>query len=274
MTASDETARRPTTFAEAWHAWFDYRCGGLCPLRLGTIDGYESSWRCHIEPRLGATPLTEIDGVTIARPVVDLSTHGLSPMGISKSLAMVRACLRWHYRMGTFAVDPTPWFDAPPPLSVERTILTLAQVERLIAVIPEYYRPMVTFSAYTGVRLGELTAITWADIDFEKRTVRIDKSLYRGQLQRSTKSGYNRVVPIPIHVVEVLREYSRAVPTRRRRGSRSPTRRARRSTTAASALASGTPQCARPTCRPASASTTSGTRAHRSICTTAPRSAR
>jgi integrase len=156
--------------------------------------------------------LTEVDGRTIAGLVVAISAQGKSPKSLHNTLIPVRACLRWHYRMGTFDRDPTPWFDSPAPPPNERRILTIAQIERLIDAMPAFYRPLVMFAAYTGVRLGELRAITWADIDFTTRMVRIDKTYFRSQLQRSTKSGHDRDVPLPPHVVECLQDWRGCCP--------------------------------------------------------------
>jgi site-specific recombinase XerD len=106
---------RTATVADAWHTWLAYRRCGARPLRLSTIAGYESSWRCHLEAGLGPVALTEIDGRTIAGLVVAISAQGKSPKSLHNTLIPVRACLRWHYRMGTFDRDPTPWFDSPAP---------------------------------------------------------------------------------------------------------------------------------------------------------------
>ena len=197
----------PSTFADAWHTWLRYRACGQRPLRLSTLADYESIYRCHLGPHLGEVPLPEIDGTTIAGLVVALSAEGVRPKRLANVLVPLRACLRWHHRMGAFGRDPTPWFDAPAAPADERRILTIEQLERLIAALPASYRPLVTFAAYTGVRLGELRALTWADIDLEARTARIDKTLYRDRLQRSTKTGYDRTVPIPAHVADVLRAW-------------------------------------------------------------------
>lgn len=157
-------------------------------------------------------PLTEIGGTTIARLVVAISARGKSAKSLHNTLIPVRACLRWHYRMGTFDRDPTRWFDSPAPPANERNILTIAQIECLVTATPASYRPLVTFLAYTGVRLGEMRAITWADVDFDTQMVRIDKTYFRDQLQRSTKSGHDRDVPLPPHVVASLREWRTGCP--------------------------------------------------------------
>lgn len=196
-----------TTLADAWRTWLAYRSCGARPLRLSTLTDYESIWRRHLGPHLGDLPLAEVDGTTIARLVVALSSENIRPKRLANVLVPLRACLRWHHRMGAFDRDPTPWFDASAPPADERRILTIEQVEQLIAAAPAYYRPLVTFAAYTGVRLGELCALTWDAVDLEARTARIDKTLYRGHLQRSTKTGYDRVVPLGSHLAKVLADW-------------------------------------------------------------------
>jgi len=39
------------------------------------------------------------------------------------------------------------------------------------------YRTMITLAIYGGMRMGELAALEWNDIDFEKGNLTINKSL-------------------------------------------------------------------------------------------------
>ena len=58
-----------------------------------------------------------------------------------------------------------------------------------------------------GTRAGEQRALTWDDLDLAAGTALIDKTYFRTTLQRSTKTGRDRTVPVPPHVVAVLREW-------------------------------------------------------------------
>ncbi len=50
---------------------------------------------------------------------------------------------------------------------------------------------------YEGLRIGEAMALTWADVDFEKRTITINKSIERdGTLGTPKTATSNRVVPL------------------------------------------------------------------------------
>ena len=81
------------------------------------------------------------------------------------------------------------------------------EIERLLAELPARHRPFVAFAAYVGTRAGETRALTWPDIDLAARTARIDKTYYRDRLQRSTKTGHDRTVPLPSHIATMLAEW-------------------------------------------------------------------
>ena len=204
--------RAPATLATAWALWLAYRSQGTRPLRASTLADYRSIYRRHIGPALGATPLAELDGMTIARFVIALSDAGLSAKRLSNVLVPLRACLRWHHRLGSLKCDPSAWFEPGAPAADERRILSVAELERLLDALPPEHRPFVAFAAYTGCRAGEQRALTWDDVDLTQGLARIDKTYYRQRLQRSTKTGYDRTIPLPPHVVELLAEWRRECP--------------------------------------------------------------
>lgn len=71
---------------------------------------------------------------------------------------------------------------------------------------------------WTGMRLGELLALTMEDFDFEKNTVRINKSYQRLQGQdvittpKTPKS--NRTIKLPKFLAEEMQEYLQCYMTR------------------------------------------------------------
>ena len=203
----------PATLADAWALWLAYRQAGTRPLRASTLADYESIYRAHIGPRLGETALVTIDGAAIARFTVAMHAAGVRPKRAGNVLVPLRACLRWHHRLGSLERDPSQWFDASAPAADERRILTIAQVEELIAATPAAYRAFVMTAAYTGMRMGELRALTWDDVDLDARTASITKTYYREQLQRSTKTGHDRIAPLPAHVAQALHDWRASRPS-------------------------------------------------------------
>jgi integrase len=208
----DTTADPSPSFVEAWGLWVSYRRHGTHPLRDSTLADYESIYRRHLEPAFGALRLDQLDGATIARFSIASTSAGVSAKRLSNVLVPLRACLRWHYRIGVIERDPSAWFDTPTPAADERRILTPQQIEALVQATPHYYRPFIEFAAYVGTRAGEQRALTWADVDLVTHTVSITKTYYRNTLQRSTKTGRGRQAPLPPHVAATLVEWRTVCP--------------------------------------------------------------
>lgn len=57
---------------------------------------------------------------------------------------------------------------------------------------------------YTGARKGELLALTWADIDFEKNEINIDKTEYQRQITSPKKKASTRKLLMPFFVMDML----------------------------------------------------------------------
>lgn len=202
--AGDATQRPSPSFSEAWELWLAYRQHGTRPLRDSTLADYRSIYRRHLQPAFGDTPLASVDGAGIARFSVASTAAGMSPKRLSNVLVPLRACLRWRHRIGELPRDPSPWFERSMSAADERLTLSPAQIEDLLDQLPSSYRPFVEFAAYVGTRAGEQRALTWSDIDLRVGTARITKTYYRTHLQRSTKTGRDRTVPLPPHICTML----------------------------------------------------------------------
>jgi integrase len=63
-------------------------------------------------------------------------------------------------------------------------------------------------AAFTGLRMGELLALRWRDVDFAGSTVRVRASYYAGQLT-TPKSGKVRAVPLAPDVASALAQLGR-----------------------------------------------------------------
>ena len=53
----------------------------------------------------------------------------------------------------------------------KRRAFTLDEINRILAVADEEWRSLVKFGLYTGQRLGDLTTLTWAQIDLERSEI-------------------------------------------------------------------------------------------------------
>ncbi|MCC2643967.1 MAG: putative Integrase [Nitrospira sp.] len=72
--------------------------------------------------------------------------------------------------------------------------LTEDEESRLFAVAVWWVRELVTFAIHTGMRRGEILALTWAGVDFTRRTVTVFQS----------KNGERRTMPVNQTVLDLL----------------------------------------------------------------------
>ncbi|MEX0416541.1 tyrosine-type recombinase/integrase [Bacillus sp. C30] len=59
---------------------------------------------------------------------------------------------------------------------------------------------------YSGARKGELLALTWEDVNFEKKTIDINKTDYNRQITKPKTKTSNRIIMLPTHVIHLLKD--------------------------------------------------------------------
>lgn len=69
-------------------------------------------------------------------------------------------------------------------------------------------RYLILAAIYTGARLGELSALHWQDIDFDKNTIKISKSWNqdRQEMNKPKTESSNRIIPVNEKLLQVLRQ--------------------------------------------------------------------
>jgi len=97
----------------------------------------------------------------------------------------------------------------------ERVVpLTVAQVRALADAMPARNRAMVLTQAGLGLRIGELLALRARDVDFLRRTARVEHQIAPGAKVRSDPKTprSRRTLPLPQVVADALAEHMRTFP--------------------------------------------------------------
>ena len=202
----------PQDFAAAWTAWRDHRLSGSRPLAVSKLEDYDSMYRCYIGPYFGDMRLEQISAGSVGAFQLEMRSYGVSAVRYSKVVVPLCACLRWHFRIGAFPHDTTFWFDRPAPPANERKVLSFEEVERLLKALPAFHRPLIECAAYTGLRLGELRALSWQDVDLDRGIIQVRRAMDRDVLRMYTKTKSSRSVGIPDHLRSTLRDWRLASP--------------------------------------------------------------
>lgn len=102
-------------------------------------------------------------------------------------------------------LEPLPKVTQAEHAETEVEVFTLAEAERLLAVIPyPAAANLVEFLFWTGIRPGEAAALKWEDVEPDRVEIRRTRTSQSGALQ-PTKTGLTRTLLLPKRAVDALR---------------------------------------------------------------------
>lgn len=168
---------------------------------------YAESWR----PHLGHMRLSQIERVHIAAALN--KTRG-SDKTLKNKWAVLTHMLKMAVQDGKITRSPTVGVGLPERTShetEEHRYLTHSEFWAVVDATPDYWKPLVITLGGTGIRWGELAALTVGDVDTENGALRITKAEKQDPDNPSktivgppkTKKG-RRTVSLPRDVLDVL----------------------------------------------------------------------
>jgi integrase len=185
---------------ESWHR-----------IERSTAARYESILSLYLLPEFGRTAIVGITHEVVQRYVNRLAADpNVSPSLARSIYATLRAAISYGVRMNLVKVNPCSKIDLPRPRRSEMLFLTASEVRALAEAIDPYYRTLVYFAAYTGLRAGEIGALRRKDVDLLRGVVHVRRALkdVGGKLEFGpTKNRAERTVLLPRSLREMLAEH-------------------------------------------------------------------
>jgi len=155
-------------------------------------------------------PLAKLEPAVVQKLVVEYQLAGKHKTALRIYRTISAAC-KTAVRFGWLANNPCDRVEAPRYRPERKEVWSVEQLRIFLSGARNHKLfPLWLTAVCTGARLGELLALTWADIAADLGAIRINKSAQRigGEwvvLEPKTASG-NRVIPIPQAVVDAVRE--------------------------------------------------------------------
>ncbi len=119
---------------------------------------------------------------------------------------------KWGHFAGT---NPALGVELPERRQVrEKRVLMPEQAARLLAVLREPVRTMVQLAILTGLRVGEILALRWQDVDLNRGELRVVQAVYRGCMGSPKTKCSKRTIPLPQAVtltLKNLKQWTRGV---------------------------------------------------------------
>lgn len=183
----------------------------LVDVKYGTKVSYESICENHLKPGLGNILLSELKTPVIQKFYNALRTKGLSAKYIKNIHGCLHRALDIAVRIDYISKNPTTACVIPRIENKEIKPLDLPDQKKLFDVIERsYYGPLFYVDIFTGMRVGEITGLTWDDIDFTNGLIHINKQIVQTRKKGdpykygSPKNGKSRTIAPAPQVMDVL----------------------------------------------------------------------
>jgi integrase len=179
-----------------------------------SIASKDAALRNHIVPAIGHLRLDQVTYAVIEDLKLELarkrarnggeSEETLSPKSINNYLTILRRMLVIARKRGLIATVPElDWLKVPPQ---EFDFLDFEEAKRLLAAVDEDWRTMVLVALRTGMRMGELIALRWQDVDLVAGKITVRMNAVKGKIG-TPKSGKAREIPLSNETVAALKAH-------------------------------------------------------------------
>lgn len=189
---------------------------------------YKESIEKHINPILGDYELTDLSANILQEFVIqkletgNLKTgKGLSSNSVIGIVGVLKQALHQALILEIITKDNSSLIKMP---SVQEKLVEAFEVEEQNKIVdycmsskkPNHFGIVLCF--YTGLRIGELLALTWNDIDFDRKTMSINKSVFYTKINGKYETVIDtpktkhsiRVIPLPKQILDKLKEIKKS----------------------------------------------------------------
>lgn len=190
-----------------------------------TYQGYVEKSRTILE-HLGNMQLQKIELYHLQKFISDLQNEGKSPKSLRHYYSILKMCFDDAIMCRHISLNPTRNLKLPSMRRKELNIMTKEE-QLVFEGFMKKYRMGTAYIVLvnTGLRAGELSGLTWKDVDFENKALYVRRGMQKittydddfNKVKRErkvtdvkTENSY-RVVPMLDKVVRILQEYKKKV---------------------------------------------------------------
>ena len=163
-------------------------------LKINAQRNYYNHIKNHIKPNLGKYKLKSLTPAILKEFLTQFYKDGFKKNTLKGLKGVLSGALKYAvYPCGFIKENPMNYVKLPKydvqEDSTDVKCITNEQFQKIITRFNPsscYYLPLM-IGYYTGFRIGEAFGLTWDDIDFENKTISINKAMYYND---ETKSWY------------------------------------------------------------------------------------
>jgi integrase len=168
------------------------------------VESKEMIFKNHIVPFFGTFALEEINSRSVERYKAKKLDEKLMAKTINNQLTVLHKMLSVAQEWQLISnLPPIKWLRTP---EVEFSFLDFEEAERLKQGADGEWKAMITVALKTGLRLGELLALRWEDVDLVAGNMVVRRAASRGIIG-TPKNGKWREIPLSVEARRELKAH-------------------------------------------------------------------
>lgn len=176
-------------------------------------------------PHLATLPIKAVTPMVLREVVArtEWKSSTVKRAAIARVKAMFRAAVYDE------VVDRNPAASIQLPQKIKKQVdpFTVEEAEDLIkwmyknfSQCTQVFAAFYEFAFYTGMRTGEIMALRWDEIDFDKKTAHVCRIVVENQVVERTKTKYTRTIMLNSRALGALERARQIADARKRNGRR------------------------------------------------------
>lgn len=175
--------------------WLDYWLDVLMrkKIKASTYSSYRLRIEKYIAPFLGNKQLTQLKSQDIEEFINYLTGLNLSSATTHSIVTVLKSAMNKAFIENYILSNPCKNLTLSKDNLNEISALSKAEQAKLeqVALSEKKCSPII-LALYTGLRIGEISALKWSDIDFEKNIIYVKRTLYR--IPSASMNGKTEVI--------------------------------------------------------------------------------
>ncbi|MGA2754982.1 MAG: site-specific integrase [Terracidiphilus sp.] len=174
-------------------------------LKFSSQKFYENMIDAHLNPVFGDTQLRQITKDAVQSFLNAKARSGLSWKTVKHVRTAFGTIIEAAVRDEFLADNPVRRTRLPRRGPVqEKDPIDTEKVKELIGKLAEPSRSIVALLATTGLRIGELLALRWQDVDLHNGNLAVRQTVYEGHFDEPKTKRSKRQIPLAPQTVEIF----------------------------------------------------------------------
>ena len=188
-------------------------------VKVRTYERYKLIIEQHIKDKIGGVELSDLSPLILQPLITELLQNGnkktgkgLSASSVNAVISVMQGSLKTAHMLGLTKEYMADKLKRPKLTEKPVECFTLAEQKQIEHAIRNGKKDKlygILLCLFSGLRIGELIALQWSDIDFVKGVLTVSKSCHDGKagliIDEPKTATSRRMIPLPKQLLPILR---------------------------------------------------------------------